>query len=75
MVNTINHQMTAGHIDTESIMPPYYLHEVPNKYELHLAKLFKSLDMDKNSKIGILELSIALHDKEYFQVSKFFFFK
>eukprot|EP00102_Acyrthosiphon_pisum_P004332 XP_001947794.1 PREDICTED: calcium-binding mitochondrial carrier protein SCaMC-1-B-like [Acyrthosiphon pisum] len=67
MVDTINHQMTAGHRDTESIMPPHYMHEVPNKYELHLTKLFESLNVDKNGKIDILELSIALHDKEYVQ--------
>jgi len=65
--------MTVAHSDTESIMPSHHLHEIPNKYKLHLAKLFELLDMDQNGKIDILELSIALHDNEYVQVSKFFF--
>lgn len=73
MVSTINHHMTVNHSDNGSIMPLHYLHELPNKDELHLTKLFESLDMDKNGKIDILELSIALHDKEHVQVSKFFF--
>jgi len=69
MVNTVNHHVAVGPGNTESVMPPHYLHELPNEDELRLAKLFESLDMDKNGKIDIHDLSIALNDKEYAQVS------
>jgi hypothetical protein len=73
MVNAINHHVPVGPGNTESVMPPHYLHELPNEDEIRLAKLFESLDMDKNGKIDIHDLSIALHDKEYAQVSKLLF--
>ncbi|KAL5235675.1 hypothetical protein ACI65C_003085 [Semiaphis heraclei] len=67
MVNAINHHVPVGPNNTESVMPPHYLHELPNEDELRLAKLFETLDMDKNGKIDIHDLSIALHDREYAQ--------
>ncbi|XP_022162178.1 calcium-binding mitochondrial carrier protein SCaMC-1-A-like [Myzus persicae] len=66
MVNTINDQ-TVSLNNTESIMPTHYLHELPNEDELNLAKLFESLDMDKNGEVDVLDLSSSLHDKEYAQ--------
>lgn len=74
MVNTINDQ-TVSLNNTESIMPTHYLHELPNEDELNLAKLFESLDMDKNGEVDVLDLSSSLHDKEYAQVSEFLFLK
>ncbi|XP_025425812.1 calcium-binding mitochondrial carrier protein SCaMC-2-like isoform X1 [Sipha flava] len=67
MVNAVNHHVPVGPGSTESVLPPHYLHELPNEDEIRLAKLFDSLDFDKNGKIDIHDLSIALNDKEYAQ--------
>lgn len=71
MVNVVNHHVPVGPNSTESVMPPHYLHELPNEDEVRLAQLFESLDLDRNGKIDIHDLSIALNDKEYAQVSVF----
>lgn len=42
--------------------PPHYLHELPQEDEERLEKIFNNLDLDRDGKIDIHDLSVALKD-------------
>lgn len=54
--------MPNSKVDSEDvrILPPHYLHELPQEDEERLAKVFAKLDIDGNGTIDIHDLSISL---------------
>ncbi|KAF4524670.1 hypothetical protein B566_EDAN012252 [Ephemera danica] len=46
----------------QAVLPPHYLHELPQGEEERLGKLFKTLDIDGNGRIDVRDLTQALHD-------------
>ncbi|KAG4071659.1 hypothetical protein HA402_011813 [Bradysia odoriphaga] len=50
------------HSETKGLAPIHYVHELPQKDEERLEKLFKTLDRDGNGRIDIADLSAALKD-------------
>lgn len=48
--------------NSQGVLPPHYMHELPAQAEERLEKLFQSLDLDGNGKIDVHDLSKALHE-------------